>query len=99
MNSDIFIVVRTVGERSEELRRRFAVTQVGDDAVTVINERPFSEAVRVTFMRGIEAGRRWTLALDADILLHSRAIQRLLELASKAREDVFVVHKLLNLAG
>ena len=94
-----YLVIRSAGERSRELCCRLAMMQAGEDAVSVINERPFSDAVRVGFLRGIEVGCPWAPALDGDVLLHSQAIERLLEYTPMAPEGALHVHKLLNLAG
>ena len=54
-----------------------AARQVGEANVTTIQEVPFSEAVRRGFELGVEAGRTWTLCLDADVLLRPSAIETL----------------------
>lgn len=94
MNLDVpavFVVIRSSDERTLALCRRLVVAQVGEDAVKVVRERPFAEAVRATFLCGLEAGRPWTLALDADVLLREHAIVRLLSLAAVAPPNTFVV--------
>ena len=74
---DCFVVVRAAGERTEAACARLAGSQVGEANVRTIREVPFSEAVRRGFEIGVEAGRAWTLCLDADVLLRPGAIAAL----------------------
>ena len=72
--ADCTVVIRAAGERTEAVCARLAALEVGTDAVVTIHEVPFAQAVRRCFEIGIEAGRDWTLALDADVLLAPGAI-------------------------
>lgn len=76
--SDIAVVIRSVGERTENACAEIARSQVPSADVAVIHERPFGAAVRKTFQLGIEMNRHWTLAVDADVLLRENAIQDIL---------------------
>lgn len=71
---DCHVVIRAAGERTEAACAHIAAQELGQDRVTVIHEVPFSEAVRRGFEIGAEAGRDWTLCLDADVLLAEGAI-------------------------
>jgi hypothetical protein len=87
MNST-YVIIRAAGENTEQLCYDIVVAQVGKENVQIIHETPFSKAVQRTFEIGIEKGKKWTLALDADVLLKSNAIQELVSWADK-QEDYF----------
>ncbi|MEA2013055.1 MAG: hypothetical protein U9O87_08290 [Verrucomicrobiota bacterium] len=106
-SGEISIVIRTVGERTENLCRRLVSKEIPKEFIVTVREYPFGEAVRKTFEKGIEMGQKWTLALDSDVLLRANAIQEILNYAeyleSKTKEDIFfinfiVIDKLLGKA-
>ncbi len=85
---DCFTVVRAAGERTEAACARLATLEAGEDHVALIREVPFAKALRRGFEVGVDAGRAWTLCLDADVLLRPGAIAALVAAAeeSQARE-------------
>ncbi len=85
----VFVVIRTVGERTTEACRRIAEGQVAAGHVTEISERPASRAVRRGFEVGLEAGLEWTLFLDADVLLRPGGIADLVREAEAQPRSVF----------
>ena len=91
--SDVFVVVRAAGERTEAAARALAEAEVGADAVATVREVPFAAALRRALELGAEAGRRWTLCLDADVLLRPGGVARLVAAAEAeaAREPLFGV--------
>ena len=75
MSADVFVVIRGAGERTEAAARAMACAEVGAGAVATVREVPFAAAHCAAASRlGAEAGRRWTLCLDADVLLRPGAI-------------------------
>ncbi len=86
---DVFVVVREAGERTASAARALAEAEVGSDSVTSIREVPFAAALRRGLELGVEAGRRWTLCLDADVLLRPGALADLVAAADQivARDD------------
>ena len=89
MSADVFVVVRGAGERTAEAALALARAEVGAEAVTAIREVPFAAALRRGFETGVAAGRRWTLCLDADVLLRPGAIAELVAAAEAAPAAVF----------
>src|SRR5690606_39569755 len=67
--NDLVVIVRTAGERTFELSHSLLLAQVPADRVLVVDERPFEKALRRTYELGIEHAARWTMTLDADVLL------------------------------
>ncbi len=92
MNSyqtDVTVIIRSVGERTTQLCRKLVEEQVPNQNTFVINEIPFSETVRRTFCIGLEKDLPWTLAVDADILLTKNSIKTLISLAETEDKMVF----------
>lgn len=80
----VTIIIRSVGERTESLCRKLIIDQ-GVDArsIFLINEAPFSKAMKVAFEIGIAENRSWTFCVDADLLLRPQSIVRMIEHAEK----------------
>ena len=91
MNPDVFVVIRGAGERTEAAARAMACAEVGAGAVATVREVPFASALRLSLELGAEAGRRWTLCLDADVLLRPGAIAKAVAAAEAAPEAAFCV--------
>lgn len=89
MNLDVTVIIRAAGERTELLCQYIVEQQVPSKQVFVIHERPFWKAVKRTFEIGINEGRRWTLAVDADVLLSNNAIKRMVSNAEKIDKPLF----------
>lgn len=78
----VTVVIRSVGERTEEVCRALVLEQgVPPEAVFVVRERPFSKTLRVGSEIGLEQGRKWTLFVDADLLLRPSSIEQMLRQA------------------
>lgn len=73
---DVTVVVRSVGERTEDLCRSRLEAEWGR-TVRVVRERPFAAAVRAAFEIGLAEARTWTLCVDADVLVARGAIGEL----------------------
>ncbi|MEC7754758.1 MAG: hypothetical protein VYB44_12075 [Bacteroidota bacterium] len=86
---DVTVVIRAAGERTEKLCQYIIEQQVPSDQVYVIHERPFWKAVQRTFEIGIQQKRKWTIAVDADVLLRMDAIARMINIASELRSPFF----------
>lgn len=75
---DISVVIRSSYERTEALCIHLVKQQVPKEMVTVIHERPFSQALRRAFEIGLDFGLTWTLCVDADVLIRHGAIGELI---------------------
>lgn len=85
--ADVHVVVRSAGERTVDTCLELLRQQAGEATVDVICERPFERALKVTCNRGIAGGRKWTMTLDADVLLREGAVRRLVEAAAAMPES------------
>jgi hypothetical protein len=89
MLDNVTIVVRSSGERTEELCKEFILAQDVDlSNVFVVKEIPFSASMRKSFTIGIENSLFWTFCIDADVLLRPGAVAGMLRLAQE-KEDHF----------
>lgn len=82
-------VIRSVGERTEDVCRRLVEQQLPHSEVVVIRETPFERALRRCFEIGLESGRTWLVAVDADHALLPGAMQALFSEAG--RSDAFQI--------
>ncbi|MGH7834311.1 MAG: hypothetical protein ACREQK_11750, partial [Candidatus Binatia bacterium] len=88
---DASVVIRSSGERTTDLCYELACAQVPPENVIVIKEYPFRRAAERSYELGIEIAERWTLCLDADILLRNNAVQTLRNLALTTDDNVLYV--------
>ena len=92
---DITVVIRSAGERTLDLCHSLVSEQVEEQNIFIIKEKPFSKAVLKNFEIGIENGHKYTLAIDADILLYNKSIELLVKNFSNLTEDYFVYQGLV----
>jgi hypothetical protein len=83
------IIIRSVGERTEALCKKLIIEQgVSEDAIFIINEAPFSKAMKVGFEIGIREKRPWTFCVDADVLLRPGSVLNMIRHAEKQPKNV-----------
>lgn len=85
---DATIVIRSSNERTIDLCEFLIKAQFNTDQIFLIKEEPFSKAVQKTFEIGIENKKKWTLAIDADVLIFPDSINRMLEKADSLKQEV-----------
>ena len=88
---DAEIFIRGIGERTEELCRVLIEKQVPAKQVTLVREAPFSKALELCFKEGIRKDRKWTLCIDADILIRTNAIKDLISFANEQDISIFKI--------
>ena len=88
-NNDVTVVIRTIGERTTGLCKNLVAGQVPEQNIVTISERPFHQAVVKTFEMGQQMNHRWTIALDADVLLYPVTISRMLSRMSRLPDSFF----------
>lgn len=92
VDNELMIVVRAAGERTINACQA-ALRAVSSAPLAVTDERPFTAALRKSFILGIESGRTFALCVDADIIMAPRAIEQLVAYAH-AHPRAFVVNGL-----
>lgn len=89
INNNATIIIRSVGERTEQLCRELILAQgVAPVNVVVVREAPFSAAMRKSFEIGLERGLPWTFCVDADVLLRPGSVETMVRLADEQEENV-----------
>lgn len=91
MANNVHVVIRTIGEDTLQNCKDIVEKEVGIDNYTVILEVPFSKAVKRTFEIGIEKRKKWTLAVDADILLKTDGVAEIVKLAESLPDHFFMI--------
>ncbi|WP_084031850.1 glycosyltransferase [Desulfonatronum lacustre] len=87
----VTVVIRSVGERTENYSVHLATQQVIDNNIFIVRKTPFSEALRESFKIGIEKGLPWTVCIDADVLIKPNSLRDLLDIANRQRRDMFEI--------
>lgn len=76
---DVFVVIRSAQERSVPLAEKAVSLQTSHYAV--IEEYPFSAALKKMFAIGKDQPEKYLLALDADVVLHPGSLEKIAEIA------------------
>ena len=85
---DITFVVRSVGERTEQICVDRLVKLGGQEQVELIRDiTPFCAAVEKAFELGIKKGRKWTACIDADMLYWDERIERFVSSANRIVDE------------
>ncbi len=90
-NNKLTVVLRTVGERTTALCYALIAKQVSTNNIIVVREVPLANAVKKTFLAGLQAARKWTFVVDADVLLIPGAIEIIVEYVDSIDDNVFKV--------
>ena len=78
------VVVRSVGEATERACVQLLEEVFGKENVFLVkNVTPFSKAVGKTFEIGLVQNKKWTLAIDADVLIFQDKVPLFIELANE----------------
>ena len=88
---DLTVVVRSVGERTQNVCWKLIAEQVPEENIVIINEQPFTAAIAKTFEVGLEKKKPWTLCIDADVMLREGAIVELLAMTQHLDDKVFEI--------
>ena len=88
MDSSVTVVIRSVGERTEKLCYKLMSEQVKPNQIHVVNRVPFTESLRESFRIGLSEDRKWTLCIDADVLIRSGVIESIMEHGNNAKDNV-----------
>lgn len=87
---NLTVIVRSAGEKTTQQCINQIKKEVDFSNIFLIQEKPFSAAVKKTFKLGIEQGKKWTLAVDADLLLFDGTIRTMLQNAEVYGNDLYV---------
>ena len=74
------VIIRSVGERTEALCKKLIIEQgVPEIDVFIVNEVPFSKSLLYSLELGVKQAKKYTLCIDADVLLRPNAIKTLVD--------------------
>lgn len=92
--ADTLWVIRSVNERTTATCEHLIRQVAPPDQVVVMNEQPFSAALRRGFDLGADSGLTWMVCIDADVLVDIEGLQQLLAVAKSVDERIFYVQGL-----
>ena len=87
-------VIRSVDERTTAACEQLIHQIAPPDQVVVMNEQPFSAALRRGFDLGAASGLKWMVCIDADVLVDADGLRQLLSVAETVDERIFYVQGL-----
>lgn len=96
MEFNSVIILRSAAERTVELCRKLILDQgVPESQVLIVQEVPFSAAMKRSFRLGIASGLKWTFCIDADVLLRPGSIAYMINEAERQPENVCEIQGLV----
>ena len=93
--TDVTVIIRSVGERTTQVCFNLLACQVPKEHIHIVRKTPFSVALKSSFEFGIKAGRKWTLCVDADILVQSGGIAHMVQLGEEVEENVCLIQGMI----
>ena len=94
---DLYIVVRSVKERTESLCIKALSDYFPNNRIHTIYKTPFTEALKRNYEVAIQSGKKWVLCIDADTILIGNGINQLLsKLTAIPRETFFIQGYMLD---
>lgn len=86
-------VVRTIGERTEEVCVKLVHRQKEEkEKISILNENTHVDAIEKTFMLGLRSEADWLVAIDADMLLLPGGVSEMRKEVKSCDENVFVAY-------
>lgn len=91
IQKNLTVVIRGVNERTEAQCKNLLVKQISKKNIHVVHKEPFRAALEESYRIGIKADRKWTMVIDADVLICTGLISKLYSKAENAPNSVFVI--------
>lgn len=96
MIDDFIVIIRSVGERTTDLCFSLVESQFPKEDIYVIsNTKPFSMALRKSYELALNSGKKWMIAIDADVLLFSDSINRIIRKMEHVPDSLFFYEGLI----
>lgn len=92
---EITVIIRSAGERTVQACKVLLEEVFPADQIHIIEEAPFSKALRRSLEIGLEEKRPWIACVDADVLINKEGVYDLIKMASNAPVEVFEVQGLI----
>jgi len=87
--SELLIIIRSAGERTDACCKSICEQIVGAENVVVIREAPFERALARMCDVAVKRAAKWTLSVDADVLLDVEATRAALRAAENCDPKTF----------
>jgi hypothetical protein len=94
--ADFTVVIRAAGERTVEACRHRALEEFPEDAVHVIECKPFEAALRECYRIGAESGKKWMITIDADVLPRPGFASQIVTLSERVRDNVIMFNAIIH---
>lgn len=91
MPDDVTVIIRSSGERTLSYCKKLLSLQIPEQQIIILEEKPFSAALRKGFEMGIEKGTQWLLCIDADVLVRENVVKSMLDIAGNLSEKIFLI--------
>ncbi|MCG8569108.1 MAG: hypothetical protein MJB14_03105 [Spirochaetes bacterium] len=91
---NVTVVIRSAGERTISVCQNLLESIFSGQDIIILQETPFSKALRKGFEIAIEKKKKWALYVDADVLCGSNVL-KVLDLAEDADEKVFKIQGMM----
>ncbi len=88
MCNNITVIIRSVNERTTASCYDLIRQQIDERQINIIKIAPLHEALRRGFEIGIKNGKKWTLYIDADVLITKNGIPELIKHADTLPESI-----------
>ena len=92
MINDIAAIIRSVGERTENLCHQALQKHFGEQYLVKVSESPFENALRKTCEIGLDLAQKYTIVFDADVLPEGSVVEKLLNEFERMPDNVFEIH-------
>ncbi len=89
MHGDVLAIIRSAGERTEEVCRALVAEQVPEKNIITITDKPFSATLKKSFEAAIDFNLPWTVCFDADVLISRDAMAHVTKEAGAFGEKTF----------
>ncbi len=93
--SSIIVVVRSAGERTTKTCVSLLKEIFTEESIHIIEIFPFSQALSASLKLSKRENKDWLLCIDADVLVSSHGIQKLLKTAESIDENIFQIQGLV----
>ncbi|GAA0871245.1 hypothetical protein GCM10009117_03910 [Gangjinia marincola] len=90
-SQNILWVIRSAGERTVDACKELIEASVPSDHVVLINERPFSAALKKSFQLCTDSTFEWSIHIDADVLISMKGCEELIAKVNQVDTTVFSV--------
>ena len=90
------VIVRTAGERTFPACSALLRSEIAGVCIDVASERPFEATLRRSYEIGIARNTKWTMTLDADVLVRAGALRTFIQEAERLPEHFLQIEGLVH---